>query len=205
MPLANPLRLSSSSPELAPDPDLAVALRWLGSFATEDPEQEELRRRMVGWIDRFPDSAHRRECLEGHLTASALVVDPAFESVVLLHHRKLGRWLQPGGHCDGDANLAGVAWREAYEETGLDGLELIPEVFDLDIHDIPAFPGIPAHLHLDTRFLVVAPGSAEPRGNEESRAVRWFSLDEALATCDDASLLRMLRRLRERRPLPSPT
>ncbi|MEM8993178.1 MAG: NUDIX hydrolase [Acidobacteriota bacterium] len=197
MPIPTQPRLAARAPELAPDADLSLARRWLEGHTPRDGDQGNLRRRIVGWIDRFPESAHLRSCLEGHLTASALVVDEALESVVLLHHKKLGRWLQPGGHCDGDANLAGVAWREASEETGLDHLELVPRIFDLDIHEIPERPGVPAHLHLDTRFLVVAPRSAAPRGNEESRGVRWFDLDEALEICDDASLDRMLRLLRD--------
>ncbi|MEO1365548.1 MAG: NUDIX domain-containing protein, partial [Acidobacteriota bacterium] len=146
MPLLTQPRLTAESPRLAPDPDLALARRWLEGHTPRDGDQEDIRRRLVEWIDRFPESAHLRSCLEGHLTASALVVDEALQSVVLLHHKKLGRWLQPGGHCDGDANLAGVAWREASEETGLDHLELVPRIFDLDIHEIPERAGVPAHL-----------------------------------------------------------
>lgn len=199
MPVTLQPRLAEGAPELRPDTDLAHALRLLEARAPRDPEQRATRDAIVDWIRRHPRGAHRRSCLEGHLTASALVVDETLSSVVLLHHKKLGRWLQPGGHCDGDANLAAVAWREASEETGIPGLEIVPRIFDFDIHDIPELGDVPAHRHLDSRFLIVAPAGAEPRRNDESNEVRWFGLEEALECCRDASLLRMLRRLHDQR------
>ena len=197
--LATRPRLGAGDRRLEPDSRLGRARETLAAYAPPSAVQRRVRDEILGFIERHAQDAHRRSCRPGHLTASALVVDESLERVVLLHHRKLGKWLQPGGHCDGDANLGGVAWREASEETGLDGLELVPRLIDLDIHDIPARPGEPAHRHLDSRFLVVAPFAAEPRINHESRDVRWFALAEARDICEDDSLDRLLRLLEEPR------
>jgi 8-oxo-dGTP pyrophosphatase MutT (NUDIX family) len=157
---------------------------------------EAHRRRVLAFVAEHPDALWRT-CAPGHLTASALVVDPADGRFVVLHHRKLRRWLQPGGHADGDADLAAVALREATEETGLAGLAVRTPAVDLDIHEVqPA--GEPAHLHLDLRFVVTAaPGSAAagpPPGNPESLAARWVTLADLDALGADASLARLARR-----------
>lgn len=185
--------LALDDPSLASEADTAMAARLIGAYEPPDAEQAEIRRRMLDFIAAHPSDAHRRTCLEGHLTASALVLDAARERTLLLHHRKLGKWLQVGGHCDGDANLPAVALRESEEESGIEGLGVVPVIVDLDIHEIPARPGEPAHLHLDTRYVVLAPEGAEPVANHESNALRWFGLEEALGTVEDRSLMRLIR------------
>ena len=190
----NEHRLNLDSPSLVSDPNLAVARRLLEAYTPVDAAQETVRTQMLNFIAEHPSDAHLRSCLTGHLTASALVTDSR-QRVLLLHHRKLSKWLQPGGHCDGDANLPGVALREAIEESGIEGLEVVPSIIDLDIHRIPARGDVPEHLHLDTRYLVIAPPGAEPRGNHESNAVQMMSLAQAHEVCEDASLERMLRHL----------
>lgn len=173
--------------------DLAEARRQLLAAALVGPEQEALRRRVLDFVDRHPDALHRC-CAAGHLTGSAVVVHPVHQRVVLLHHRKLDRWLQPGGHADGDGDLAGVALREAVEETGLGDLCVVTPAIELDVHPIPARGGDPDHLHLDLRFLVLAGADTDPVVNHESHAVTWV---------DAAGLVRYdvrgeLRRLVER-------
>lgn len=116
---------------------------------------------------------YRRERLAGHFTGSAWLVDRAGARVLLTHHRKLGRWLQLGGHADGDDDLARVALREAEEESGLTGLELDPGIFDLDRHWIPARVDVPAHWHYDVRFVVRAGGDEAFVVSEESLALAW--------------------------------
>ena len=115
---------------------------------------------VLAFLDRHPDPFDRR-ILEGHLTASAVVVSAAGDRVLLLHHRKLGRWLQPGGHAEpGEGDAERIALREAWEETGIPGLVLHPSAprpLDVDVHPIPARGDEPAHRHLDLRYLVVAP------------------------------------------------
>ena len=158
-----------------------------------DRAQEDFQRRMLDLIERHPQDAHRRTLLEGHLTASALVVDARFERALLTHHRKLGRWLQLGGHCDGDANLAHVALREATEESGIPDLAVLPTPIDLDIHAIPARGSEPEHFHYDTRFLVVAPPGAIEVLSEESHALRWLASGELASLSADASVRRLFQ------------
>lgn len=179
--------------QLESQSELTFARLLLERYRPVDPDQVAVRAAMLAFIDRYPWDAHLRSRLEGHLTASSLVVDAAFEKVLLLRHRKLGKWLQPGGHCDGDANLPAVALREAIEETGIDGLEVDPRPIDLDIHPIPARPEAPAHRHFDTRFLVVAPPGAEPKRNHESEDLRFFDRHEAMKIAGDDSLRRLIR------------
>lgn len=183
--------LSLADPDLASSDDLAVARAIVDSSLPSDPEVHRHRRRMLDFIDAHPDALHRT-CLDGHLTGSALVVGEATEQILVLFHRKLQRWLQPGGHADGDANLAAVALREATEETGIDGLCVDPVPIDLDIHRV-APPGEPEHDHLDARYLVVAPSHAVARRNHESEALRWVGRDELGSLDVDAGMMRMAR------------
>lgn len=175
--------------------DLAAAREILARWIAPDPDQAGVRDRILAWIERHPTDAHRRTRLEGHLTASALVVDDRRERALLTHHKKLGRWLQLGGHCDGDANLAHVAWREALEESGIEGLRIDPRPIDVDIHVIPARPGEPSHLHLDTRFLVVAPRGAVAVLSEESHELAWFERADLGRIETDESVERLFRRV----------
>lgn len=130
---------------------------------------------MLGFVDAHPD-ALERTCAEGHLTGSAMVVDPASRRFLLMLHAKIGRWFQPGGHADGDGALPHVAWREATEETGIEGLALTVPAVDLDVHEVGPPHG--PHLHLDVRYLAVAPAGAVPAGNHESLDLRWVGEDE---------------------------
>lgn len=176
------------------DPGLRdEARRQLVGAALVGEDQERLRSEVLAFLDTHPDALHR-SCHAGHLTGSALVVDAGAERILLLHHRKLDRWLQPGGHADGDGDLAAVALREAWEETGLDGLEVVEPAIDLDVHPIPARRDEPPHLHLDLRFLVLAPAGAQPVVNHESHAVRWVAPDELDRYGVGGELLRLIER-----------
>ena len=136
-----------------------------------------------------------RTCRPGHFTGSAWLVDASGSRVLLTHHRKLGRWLQLGGHADGDADLARVALREAQEESGLSDLVVEPEIFDLDRHLIPERAGEPAHYHYDVRFVVRAAGSTEFVVSDESHALAWRDVASiATDASADVSLRRMARK-----------
>jgi 8-oxo-dGTP pyrophosphatase MutT (NUDIX family) len=182
--------LAADHPALRASADLVDARKAVEA-ADLDPDAERHRRSILEFLDVHDDALHR-SCRRGHLTGSALVLDDAGERVVVLHHRKLQRWLQPGGHCDGDANLAAVALREATEETGTDGLRVHPVAIDVDVHEV-APPAEGPHLHLDVRYLVVAPPGAELAGNHESTAIRWATVDELTEVGLDEGMWRLVR------------
>jgi 8-oxo-dGTP pyrophosphatase MutT (NUDIX family) len=137
-------------------------------------------------------AAYRRDRREGHFTGSAWVVSRDGRRVLLTHHRKLDRWLQPGGHADGDVDLARVALREAEEETGLRDLAVEGGVFDLDRHAIPARGDEPEHWHYDVRYVVRASGDEAFVVSEESHDLAWREvIDVAADPQADASVRRM--------------
>lgn len=186
------MRWSAADPRLAERGDLARARALVAAFAPADPAQRLERERILAFIDAHEDALHR-SCLTGHLTASALVIDARGERALLTHHRKLRRWLQLGGHVDGDGNLPAGAWREATEESGIEGIAIDPRPVDLDIHPIPERPSEPAHLHLDVRFLAYAPAGAAETASEESIALGWFSPAELARIETDDSVRRLFR------------
>lgn len=130
-----------------------------------------------------------------HFTGSAWLVSADGERVLLMHHRKLDRWLQPGGHADGDTDLARVALREAEEETGLAGLHVDGGIFDVDRHRIPARADEPEHWHYDVRYVVRASADESFVVNAESHALAWRPVNEVAADETlDTSLRRMARK-----------
>ena len=126
-------------------------------------------------------NAFERTRRDAHFTGSAWLVSGDGRRVLLTHHRKLDRWLQLGGHADGDTDLARVALREAEEESGLPDLEIEGGVFDIDRHLIPARGEEPAHWHYDVRYVVRARGSEQFAVSAESLALRWWSIADIAA------------------------
>jgi 8-oxo-dGTP pyrophosphatase MutT (NUDIX family) len=165
-----------------------------------DEEEASDRERILAFVRRHANPFDRA-IPEGHLTGSAITVAADGRRVLLLHHRKLDRWLQPGGHGDpGETTGEEVALREAFEETGISGLALHPTAarpLDLDVHEIPAHGDEPGHQHLDLRYLVVAPRDAEVAPDlAELRAIRWVDWEEAKTLGLDHGLLRALAKTR---------
>jgi len=169
--------------------DLGDALRQHAQAYPHDPAHAFLE--FLESASQVFERSHR----SGHFTGSAWLVSADGERVLLTHHRKLGRWLQLGGHADGDRDLARVALREAEEESGLRDLVVEPRIFDLDRHLIPARGDEPAHWHYDVRYVVRATGSESFEVSEESLELAWRPVasiaDDVQA---DESLRRMARR-----------
>ena len=161
---------------------------------------------MVGRIRHLlehHERAFHRDCVPGHITSSAWIVSRESRSVLLTHHRKLERWLQLGGHTDGEINVLSSALREAEEESGLVGFAPIPprevaspfEIFDVDVHLIPARHDEPAHEHHDIRFLLEVSEDQEIEHQiVESKEVRWFPAEGIEAFLAEESLTRMARK-----------
>ena len=153
----------------------AVAL--VGALADAGPARNAVRAACLGFLLARPDTVWR-SCVPGHLTASALVVDPSRSAVLLTLHPRVGRWVQLGGHCEpGDATVLGAATREAREESGIDDLWVDPVPIGLDVHPVTCSLGVPTR-HFDVRFLAVAPAGAESVISDESLDLRWFGWDE---------------------------
>lgn len=173
--------------------DLSLARAQIVSALPGDGDHEAARAQMLDFVDAHPDALHR-SCLVGHLTGSALIVDPSTRHVLLLFHTKVQRWLQPGGHADGDGNLAHVALREAGEETGIAGLSVVTPAIDLDVHVFRSAAGTePEHLHLDVRHLVLAPAGSVAVANHESEGITWVAPADLSHYDVDPGTVRMAR------------
>lgn len=136
-----------------------------------------------------------RSCLTGHLTGSAWIVDATRTRTLLTHHRKLDKWLQLGGHADGDPDLLAVALREANEESGLTRLRAVSaEVFDVDRHWIPERKGEPAHYHYDLRFMIEADPDEPLVVTSESKDLVWVAVSEVTRLNAEESMARMVRK-----------
>jgi 8-oxo-dGTP pyrophosphatase MutT (NUDIX family) len=140
--------------------------------------------------------AYKRERLEGHFTASAWIVNKERTHTLLTLHRKLGRWLQLGGHADGNENLLEVAMKEAVEESGLKSLKMVDlTIFDLDKHIIPERPHVPEHFHFDVRYLFEAEINEPLQISEESISLAWIAFDSVIDMIGyNPSIIRMLEK-----------
>ncbi|MGE0252539.1 MAG: NUDIX domain-containing protein [Dongiaceae bacterium] len=156
----------------------APLLVELEKFAPFDDKEKADLQAMQSFIASTPD-CFKREHLAGHITASALILNPSYDRLLLLHHKKLDKWIQPGGHCDGDPDTRAVAEREAAEELGIKDLFLAHEnIFALDIHTIPPWKEVPEHLHYDVRYLYIADEAEHFAINHEAVAADWWSLKD---------------------------
>ncbi|WP_109831403.1 NUDIX hydrolase [Reichenbachiella versicolor] len=171
-----------------------IFLDQLNNYATTFQEEQKFVPLFVDILD-YPN-AYERNLLDRHLTASAWVLHPKRNQVLLLHHAKLDRWLQPGGHADGDQNLLQVAQKEVEEETGLSNLELIGEsFFDLDIHTIPERKEVPTHDHYDVRYAFIAHDFDKIQKNHESNDLQWVSIEQVgELTFQEQSMVRMIEK-----------
>lgn len=178
-----------------PAPSLVDAL---ARHAPADAREAEFRQRMLEFARGTPDPFDRR-IPDRHFTGSAFVVSPDLSHVLLMHHKRLDRWLQFGGHAKpGESSGLVIAMRETEEESGLRPA-FEPDLFDVDIHRIPARAAEPAHDHYDLRYLARAPRDAAFRLQpSEVKEIRWFPLEDAPVRGEE-SFERVLGKLRARR------
>lgn len=177
-------------------------LDLLDHYGARHPDEPGCVANVRHFVEQHPD-CFERSCEPGHITASSWIVSHDHRCFLLTHHRKLGRWLQLGGHADGDSDVEQVALREAREESGMEHFACVPDatglpLLDLDVHPIPARPGEPAHHHFDVRFLLIAAPDQPLRISHESTDLQWFPQSRVSELASEESLARLARKARVR-------
>lgn len=169
-------------------------MKLLQSYNPKDPSELEFKRRMIDFVENYPNCFERS--LEiGHITASLWLLNKDGSKALLMHHTKLDRWFQLGGHCDGDSDVLNVALKEAREESGIQNIVAVsPEIFDIDIHLIPANSKEKAHDHYDVRFLLQAMSDEEVVQNRESKSLRWINKNQDSLPTRLPSIVRMFNK-----------
>ena len=174
----------------------AAVLKLLRAHAARslEPHEAAMTADMIRFVEEHADCL-LRSCVPGHLTGSAWIVSPDRTRTLLTHHHKLDKWLQLGGHADGNEDLLAVALREAREESGLTQLHAIsPEIFDLDRHWIPPRKADPGHFHYDLRFMIEADPDEVLVISSESKDLAWVEVASVTALNPEESMARMVRK-----------
>jgi 8-oxo-dGTP pyrophosphatase MutT (NUDIX family) len=167
-------------------------LNQLSEYASRHSDEADVIRNFTNFINS-ESGCFDRSLVIGHITGSAWVVNATGCEVLLTHHRKLDRWLQLGGHADGESDVLGVAMKEAEEESGLTDFTQVGDgIFDIDIHLIPERKGEPAHFHYDVRYVLRANGCLDFTVSEESHDLRWVKLEEVKTLTTESSMMRMV-------------
>lgn len=175
-------------------------LSLLNNYHPKDKVEQIYKEETITFI-KNNQNCFDRSNLNGHITASAWLLNKDKTKVLLMLHKKLNSWLQLGGHADGESNVAFVAMKEAQEESGIEEINLIDDnIFDIDIHTIPAHKDIPEHLHYDIRFLLEAQHEHFIQNNE-SIALRWFTQDKESFPNKSESMMRMFFKWQAKFPL----
>lgn len=175
----------------------SAILEELEAYEPKDLQEREAWEKILRLLREAPDPFRRAN--RDHVTGSAVVARPDGSEFLLVFHRRLRRWLQPGGHVEpGDASILDTARREAREETGIANLDIAAggRILDLDVHRIPATEDRPEHVHHDLRYLLTARGEATVAEPAEIEKVGWFTIDRAVAEGADLSVQRVLAKAR---------
>ncbi len=157
-------------------------------------QAEKKAKRLIQQFVENHEDCFERTLQVGHITASAWVLNKEGTKALLMHHTKLDKWIQLGGHCDGDSDVLGVAIKEAQEESGIESIKPVlkhGEIFDIDVHLIPANKKEPAHYHYDIRFLLRVTSDEDYMPNHESQDMCWFGKDRLTLPTKSLSVLRM--------------
>lgn len=169
-------------------------IEQLENYQSFDLQEEDMRARMEKFVKQY-ENCFERSLLIGHVTGSAWVVNQKRTKVLLIHHAKLQKWLQPGGHCDGNANVYEVALTELLEETGLSPIDHIKSIFDVDIHIIPERKGVPEHEHFDVRYLFEIDEKQPIIQNHETNGIQWIEISKVGQLTAELSVLRMVEKI----------
>lgn len=173
-------------------------LNLLKSYKTRFMDELAFVHRSIDFVEQHEDVFYR-ELSPAHVTGSAWVVSPGRSQVLMMHHKKLDQWFQPGGHADGESDIVRVALKETAEETGIDAshIKLVDNnIFDVDIHTIPAHGSDPEHQHIDIRFLIEIDNELPVPGNDESHDILWIDLQNVSRYNRNRSTYRMLEKTR---------
>lgn len=164
-------------------------IELLQEYAPTTAEETQSKNRIISFIESH-EHCFQRSLQSGHITASAWLLSKDKTQALLMHHTRLDKWLQPGGHCDGNPDVLSVAIREAQEESGMNAIVAVStSIFDIDVHPIPANKREKEHYHYDIGFLLHVTSDEHPVGNEESKELRWFGKNaDELPVCDTAVL-----------------
>ncbi len=169
---------------------LLKALKVYQPVTLEDCNAKKL---IQEFVKRYKN-CFERTLQVGHITASAWLVNKEGTKALMMHHTKLDKWIQLGGHCDGDSDVLGVAIKEAQEESGIESIKPVlkhGEIFDIDVHLIPANKKEPEHYHYDIRFLLRVASDEDYVRNHESQDMRWFGKDRSQLPTSSSSVVRM--------------
>ncbi len=176
--------------------DLYPVLQLLRAHAARplDSHEAAATADTIQFVAANPDCL-LRTCIPGHLTGSAWIVSADRSRTLLTHHHKLDKWLQLGGHADGDGDLLAVALREAREESGLKNLRAVSgDLFDVDRHWIPPRKADPGHYHYDLRFLIEADPNEPLVISTESKDLAWVAVADVPRLNPEESMARMVRK-----------
>jgi len=166
----------------------------LQEYYPDAPEERVFKDDMINFIKQY-DNCFERTLEIGHITASAWLLNKDRSQALLMHHAKLNKWFQLGGHCDGNPNVLEVAIKEAQEESGIMGIKPVNlGIFDIDIHLIPANSREKEHYHYDVRFLLAVTSDEHIVQNSESKALSWIGKNPSELPTDNLSVVRMFKK-----------
>lgn len=169
----------------------SILLKMLENYHPTDHVEQSFKKQMVEFIVNNTDCFERSLSI-GHITASSWLLNKDHSKALLMHHAKLDKWFQLGGHCDGNSDVVAVAIKEAQEESGINSIEIMqPSIFDIDIHLIPENKKEKAHYHYDVRFLLHVTSDEIISQNNESKELRWIGKDRNELPTDKESVVRM--------------
>jgi 8-oxo-dGTP pyrophosphatase MutT (NUDIX family) len=167
----------------------------LAAYHPDDKSEQEYKKIILEFLSHYPNNAFERSLEVGHITASCWLVNKDNTKALLTHHKKLDKWFQLGGHCDGDTDVLAVAIKEAQEESGIMNIKPVQQgIFDIDVHLIPETKKEKAHYHYDVRFLLQVMDDEDFAVSEESHSLAWIDKKRENLPTHEWSVVRMFEK-----------